>query len=346
MSYDQSITDILQKARGAIVGITYDSYDDGLHNQVDERFAQADKPVTIAAVSDWLTHAGFNAVHIGGIRSLVSFLAEGNDIAFVFNSCAGFYGVGHESQVAALLEAARIPYTFSDPIALTIAQDKHLAKTVAQSLGIKTAPWRRIRELTDIHGKWPTFPLCIKPATLGDSIGVHDHSVTFNESEAAIATKRILETFGVPALIEEYLPGDEYTVGILGSGRDACFVGAMRVSQACFKKYPIYTFENKSQFDGRTIYERVEDFAVLETLRRYSLMLWREIGGRDAGRMDFKVDNEGDICFLEVNCLPGLHPISSDLVNLCLMHGVSYDALLSSIIARAAANVRGINQMQ
>jgi D-alanine-D-alanine ligase len=141
----------------------------------------------------------------------------------------------------------------------------------------------------------------------------------------------ILSEFHQPALVEEYLPGREFTVGIVGYGQDAVAIGGMEV--ICANNLP-YSVEVKENYQNYCTYKPLGD-DIVDECRSVALGAWTALDAVDAGRVDLKANRNGKICFIEANPLAGLNPIHSDLPILSRMSGIEYQTLMEMIMKAA-----------
>jgi D-alanine-D-alanine ligase len=261
-------------------------------------------------------------------------LSEGRKWDLVFNFCEGMHGLGRESLVPALLDAWRIPYTFSDPVVLGVSLHKALAKRVVRDAGVRTPDFAVVESVDDIKGVSLRYPLFAKPIAEGTGKGITPASRISAPGELQAVCEELLKTHGQPVLVEEYLPGREFTTGIVGTGADATVVGTMEVVFLETAEAHAYTYVNKEYCDDLVRYERAGG-AVAAECERIALQAWRALGARDAGRVDLRLDGNGSPSFMEVNPLAGLHPRHSDLPIICTMAGVTFQALIGRILASA-----------
>lgn len=323
------------------IGLTYDLRDEYLRAGFDpEAAAEFDSAETITGIEDALAALGHQSDRIGGVRALTRRLAANERWDLVFNIAEGVSGAGREAQVPALLDAFEIPYTFSEPLPLALALHKGLCKTVVRAMGIATPDFAVVERKSDVSRVNLPFPLFVKPMAEGSSKGISARSCVRTTHELADVCGELLQRFRQPVLVERFLPGREFTVGILGTGANADALGVLEVLVRSEAEPGAYSYANKVAYEARVHYRLSEDAAACAA-RDTALAVWRALGCRDAGRVDLRCDENGAPAFMEVNPLAGLHPQHSDLVILCRMCGLSYRHLIGAIVDSAASRIGG-----
>lgn len=325
------------------IGMTYDLKDDYLAaGFTADEVAELDSPVTVEAIARALVSQGHTVERVGGIGSLVRALADGRRWDLVFNIAEGMQGLGREAQVPALLDAWGIPYTFSGPELLALTLHKGWTNAVVRAHGVPTADFWIVGDLETVEEVDLPFPLFVKPVAEGSSKGVSAKSLVRSRKELREICAHVLATFRQPALVETYLPGREFTVGLLGSGRAARVLGVMEVLSTEDGDRSAYTYANKQEWRERVRYAVVGDEKALQAAD-VALEAWQALGCLDAGRVDVRLDAQGRARFIEVNPLAGLNPESSDLPILCHQIGLEYDMLIAQIVESATqrAKARG-----
>jgi D-alanine-D-alanine ligase len=311
------------------VGLTYDLrswYLDRGYSMEDT--AEFDKQETVDALDGALRKMGFETEQVGNVFQLIDALSAGKSWDLVLNIAEGLYGDGRESVVPAILDQYRIPYVFSGPVILGVSLNKHLTRLIVSSAGVPVSPGMLISTPGDINKCNLTYPLFIKPVSEGTGKGITEKSLLKNKGELKDMAEWILTRFDQPALVEEYLPGREFTVGVIGSGEESVVVGGMEIICRDNLPYSVEVKENYQEFCKYTPIDK--DFA--EETKIVALKVWKAIGGVDGGRVDVKADRNGKICFLEVNPLAGLNPVHSDLPILSRMSGIEYQQLMEMIM--------------
>ncbi len=322
------------------IGITCDLRDDYLAaGFTEEQTAEFDSRETIAAIEDALQSLGYATEQIGNIRALAGRLVAGERWDMVFNIAEGLNGFGREAQIPALLEAWEMPFVFSDPLVLALTLHKGLTKRVIRDLGIPTPDFAVIETLAEAKALKMAFPLFAKPVAEGTGKGVTGASKIDHQEQLEALCATLLANFQQPVLVETFLPGREFTVGIIGTGADAYVPGVMEVLFTQNAREDIYSYENKEGWKGRIEY-RLADDAVAREAAASALAAWRGLGCRDGGRVDLRVDAAGKPCFIEVNPLAGLKPGYSDLPILCELAGISYREMIAQIVQSALKRLR------
>jgi D-alanine-D-alanine ligase len=319
-----------------LVGLTYDLRRDYLARGYSEaEVAEFDSPETVEAIAAALKALGHRVATIGHLDNLVRRLAGGERWELVFNIAEGLNGYGREAQVPALLDYYRIPYTFSDPLALAVTLHKPTAKRLVSTLGLPTprfAVVERTGQAEHLDLGWPVFA---KPVAEGTGLGIDGASKAEGAEQLARLCARLISRHCQPVLVEEYLPGRELTVGLLGSGDRSRVIGVMEVSLRPEAKERTYSYLNKEQCEKFVRYRRLKGPLALAA-GELALAAWRGLGCRDAGRVDLICGSDGKPQFLEANPLAGLHPTHSDLPILCGLAGVGYQRLIQGIMRSAA----------
>jgi len=312
-----------------LIGMTYDLVADWAGEGLDaEQLAEYDGEATIAAIAAHFSRRGHRVERIGRARALLPRLHDGARWDIVFNICEGLLGPGREALVPALLEAFAIPGVFSDSLVLALSLHKGHTKRIVRDAGLPTADFAVLTRADDTLPL--AYPVFLKPVAEGTGKGIGPASLCHTPREVQAEAARLLARFGQPVLAESYLPGREFTVGIVGTGAAAEIVGVMEIHSPA-----TYGFATKKHYEG--VRYRLADDAEGRAAADIALAAWRALGCRDGGRVDLRSDAAGRPNFLEVNPLAGLHPVDSDLVILAGLAGHDHGWLLDRIMASACA---------
>jgi D-alanine-D-alanine ligase len=299
--------------------------------------AEYDAPSTLQAIREAIASYGHEVIDLEANQELPTVLAV-TPIDVVFNIAEGFKGRNRESQVPALLELLDIPYTGSDPATLSIALDKALAKRIVRQHGINTPNFQlMVTGKERLSREFTRFPLLAKPVAEGSSKGVVSSSVCHTEVELREVVRDIAGKYQQPVLVEEYISGREFTVGLLGERRPKVLPPMEIVFLDETEKTPVYSFQHKLEWNDRIRYDvpaKVEP-NILEKLRTSGRAAFMALGCRDVARIDFRMDEKGRIYFIECNPLPGLTPGWSDLVLIAQGAGLDYRTLIGEILSGA-----------
>jgi len=318
------------------IGITYDLREDYLKlGYSEEDTAEFDRMDTIESIDTTLREFNHQTDRIGNIWNLTRRLNDGDRWDLVFNIAEGLHGIAREAQVPALLDAYNIPYTFSDPLITALTLHKGMTKRVLRDLGIATPAFIEVHSDADIQKVNLPFPLFAKPIAEGTGKGITEKSIIDTATELFEACSRLLKEFQQPVLVESYLPGREFTVGIVGTGSKARSVGVVEIILNRNAEPGAYSYENKENYETKVDYLRVNDVTAQQA-EEIALAAWRGIGCRDAGRIDLRADANGVPNLMEINPLAGINPVRSDLVIICKQYGISYKQLFQMILDSAS----------
>jgi D-alanine-D-alanine ligase len=313
-----------------------------------DEFAEWDSPATIAAVESALSRVG-KVVRLEANEDFPERLRQARpDI--VFNIAEGFHGVNREAHVPAICEFYGIPYSGSDPFTLTLCLDKARTKETLTFHGIATPKFAVVEKLGDLEGAVAglNLPLFVKPLHEGSSKGITDSNLCWDRSRLLHQTKFLLENYNQPVIVEEYLPGKEFTCAVLGNGDEATVLPLVGMNFESLPEgaLPIYSF------DAKFVWDRPENpldifqcparitRELQASIERVTLDAFRVLGCRDWARIDVRLDADGRPNVLEVNPLPGILPDPAD--NSCLPKaaraaGIGYEELIQNCLKYAAA---------
>jgi D-alanine-D-alanine ligase len=324
------------------IGLTYDLRSEYLaQGYSEDETAEFDRDETIDGIDSALQRLGHTTDRIGHIRSLVERLAAGHRWDLVFNIAEGLNGIGREAQVPALLDAYGIPYTFSDPLVMSLTLHKGLTKRVIRDAGIPTCAFATVASPQEAAGVGFAPPYFIKPVAEGTGKGISAQSIVRRRKDLPDACARLLQAYRQPVLVERFLPGREFTVGVTGTGARAEVLGAMEVLLLPSAEPGVYSYHNKENSEEHVRYRRLrpEEDPLAAAVEDIALRAWRILGCRDAGRLDLRCDARSRPQFMEVNPLAGLHPEHSDLPIIASLVGMSFDHLVARIVASAAERI-------
>jgi len=323
------------------IGLTYDLRSEYLaRGYGEEETAEFDREDTIEAIEGALAELGHRTERIGNVKNLMKALASGAKWDLVFNIAEGLHGMGREAQVPAILDVYGIPYTFSDPLVLSLTLHKGMTKRVIRDAGVPTAPFVVVDPGEPVPSVLFPPPYFVKPVAEGTGKGVSRDSLVHRKEDLAGACARLAQRFDQAVLVEGFLPGREFTVGIVGTGPKAEVLGAMEVLLGGRAEQGMYSYANKAQYEERVEYRlcRAADPFIAQ-VDALSLTAYKVLGCRDAGRVDVRCDGEGRPHFLEINPLAGIHPVHSDLPIICSLLKMPYVSLIDRIVASALERV-------
>jgi len=320
------------------IGLTYDLRAEYLAmGYGEEETAEFDREDTIEELEKAMHVLGHVTDRIGSARRLVERCAGGDRWDLVFNIAEGLRGAGREAQVPAILELYGIPYTFSDPLVMALTLHKGMTKRVIRDAGIPTCDFALVETEADAAAVRFEPPYFVKPVAEGTSKGIDSTSIVKDHARLWPLCADLLKEFGQSVIVEEFLPGREFTIGIVGTGAEAEAVGTLEMGLKPGAETGVYSYINKEQCEELVDYILVRPDAdpVVREAERIAVASWRVLGCRDAGRVDLRCDAHGKPQFLEANPLAGLHPTHSDLPILCSKLGIPYVSLIDRILRSA-----------
>lgn len=284
-------------------------------------------------------------------------MIEANEFAFekfrdvkpqiVFNVAECANGTSREAQIPAMLDMLKIPYTGSDPLTLTTCLDKARTKEILAYHNIPTAKFLYIDALDELKKFKLKFPVMIKPVAEGSSKGIFNSSFIKDKVELEERLKENLDVYNQPFLVEEFLPGREFTVAIMGNNSDTEVLPIVEINFNELPEglVPIYSFEAKWIADTREnpldIFTCPANLDALleEKIRKVALQTYKVLRCRDWSRIDIRLDADGEPNIIEINPLPGILPDPQD--NSCFpkaarAKGLSYQEMINKVLFTAA----------
>jgi D-alanine-D-alanine ligase len=325
------------------VAVSADAPEDALY--------EYDSEETVLALKAALETGGHEVMILAGDVTLLDTIRQARP-DFCFNICEGLHGDSRESHVPALLEMLRIPYTASQVLTHAISLDKAVTKRIWRDCGLPTAPFQVFgRGDEPLQGDL-AFPLFVKPSREGTGMGINEHSVVRDSVELHRQVQWVLRSYRQPALVESYLPGREFTVGILGNRllpgeaprRDLYDAQGFHVFPALEIGVGdkggddrLYTghIKSKEPLAIQYLCPAPIPAELAATLRALTVRAYEAIGAVDISRVDFRLGADGRPYLLEINTLPGLNPIISDICIAAQAEQLSYETLIQEILAQA-----------
>jgi len=326
------------QSRSYSVGIAYNLKQEK-EGELEDEQAEYDSINTIRAISAAIQKTGCKTVFLEAGVNFPEIIKKAN-VDFVFNIAEGKGGRGREAQVPSILNLYSIPYTGSDETTLCIALDKGIAKKIVKSHGIKTPVFFIWENNETGIPRNLRFPVIIKPASEGSSKGILGTMLAKDKTglKKLLAEKWV--RYRQPLMVEEYINGREFTVGIIGNGKDKRIFRPMEIiisPDANPDGSKIYSFHAKKNYVKYVKYEcpaRLEP-GVEEKIIRISEKIYDVLECRDFARIDFILDECDNPYFIEINPLPGLAPGYSDYVMLAEYNGLEYDELIKAVLNSA-----------
>ena len=298
-----------RQVKPRVVGLTYDLKKEYVFKKDDppDANAELDPDYIIQIVTQALERPGHKVIRIGNAEKLLKFLKEGHKVDIVFNLAEGIYGRNRESQIPIILEMCRIPFIGSDGLTLGLTLDKINTKKILSFEGIPTPKFIGINDIASMDGRCLNFPLIVKPRYEGSSKGLDEKAVVTNISKLKKRADWLIATYKQPALVEEFISGQEFTVAVVGNKNPVVLPpvqvrieGKLNLGNMFYSHSRI----NSTSLDyvcPAKISKKLE-----EKIKVYALRTYQTVECRDFGRIDFRVDKKGNPYVLEINPLPSL----------------------------------------
>jgi D-alanine-D-alanine ligase len=312
----------------------------------DERFAEWDDIHTVRAVEQALASRHRVTLVNADLDAFAAFRRLRGQIDLVFNIAEGLHGASREGQIPALLDMLEIPYTGSEPLTLGLCLDKQRTKEILSYHGVPTPRFRTVTTLDEVPTRL-RYPLMVKPTLEGSSKGVNDRALVRHRRELLHQVEWVLTTYRQAALIEEFLPGREFTVALLGNGAELHALPIVEINFASLPHgvNPIYSFEAKWLWDREddplpifTCPAKI-DTALQQEIETVCRQAFLALGCRDWCRIDVRLDAAGHPQVIELNPLPGILPRPEQ--NSCFPKaaraaGLNYDELILAVVETAS----------
>ena len=320
-----------------------------------DALAEYDSVETVQALEDALLAGGHQVIPLEADETLPDTVRRAApDICF--NIAEGLQGDARESQVPALLEMLGIPYTGSKVLAHALSLDKAVTKRLWRDVGLPTAPFQDFFQGDESLDRGLVFPLFVKPVGEGTGMGINSHSIVYDGDQLQRQVRWVLQTYRQPALVEGYLPGREFTVGLIGNtllpeerrwnglyDREGFHIlPVLEIDAGVGAGQGVYNAASKSHVpgeEGAPLYLCPADIpGDLEAeMKGMAVAAFQAVSALDVGRVDLRLGGDGRPYLLEINTLPGLNPTVSDLCIMARAEGLHYTDLINEILFLAAS---------
>lgn len=318
------------------VGFTYDLRTDYIFKPDDppDINAEFDHPTTIEVITKAIESGGHTVVKIGNVNDLLENL-DNLAVDIVFNLCEGRQGRNRESQVPILLELKGVPFVGADALSLGITLDKIITKKILKAHNIPTPDYIEISSLQNLNGLPLNFPLIVKPRFEGSSKGLNDNSLVKDKTGLRQQSKWIIEKYKQPALVEEFIAGQEFTIGIIGNRNPQPLpVVQVEIRGRLNLDNLFYTFAMIHSDAIKYVCPVSISKKMQKQLQDLAIATYQATECRDFGRVDIRVDEKGRPYVLEINPLPSLS--SEDVFGVVANYlGVGYNRIVLDILNAA-----------
>jgi len=304
--------------------------------------AEFDEPGTIEGIDQALKKLGHNVFQVEASEDAYLKLKESkNKIDLVFNIAEGMHGEDREAQIPAMLEMLQIPYTGPKPLGYAVGLNKSVAKEILSYYHIATPHWVTIEKMSDLQEKtMDFFPVLAKPLGEGSSKGINARNLVNNPEDLKKIVQELLENYHQPVLVEEYLPGREFTVGVLGTPPKV-----LPIIEVTFKDLPV-DMPKFDHYEAKWVYDNPDasdplvcpaeiDENLKKKIEDLCLKSFDALEMADWARIDVRLDKNGEPNFIEVNCPPGIIPNpkeNSRFPRAARVAGFDYEKMIEEIL--------------
>jgi len=316
-----------------VVGISY-NLKKGISSECEDTEAEYDSSDTINAISNVFRTHGAEVVFLEADRDFVEKL-KNSGVDFVFNIAEGANGRGREAHVPSILNFLGIPFSGSDETTLCLSLDKAMTKRYLSTYQVDTPRSFIVKTCDYEPDPALRFPLIVKPDYEGSGKGISDLAVVDNRDELDSLVKKNLRLYGEPMLVEEFIMGREFTVGILGNGPDMTVFEPMEICYLSSRREDmIYSYRIKKEYKNYVEYVCPPslDKEILDKMKNLAATIYTALECRDFSRIYFRLSEDGTVYFIEINPLPGLAPGYSDFPMLAQFCGMDYETLVMNIL--------------
>lgn len=318
------------------VGIAY-NLKKGIVSQVQDMEAEYDSFDTISAIRDTFTAKGMHVELLEADENFVERVKKAH-VDIVFNIAEGTNGRGREAQVPAILDFLGIPYTGSDETTLGLALDKALTKRFLSTYAVETPAYQLVTSPDFKLDPSLHFPLIVKPNSEGSSKGISDLAIVDDAGQLKTLIDRNFRDYDQPMLLEEYVKGREFTVGILGNGKDKLVFEPMEICYLSKERaHTVYSYTVKREYKKYVEYQCPPklDGGTVAKMKAAAAKIYDALDCKDFSRIDFRLSENGTPYFIEINPLPGLAPGYSDYPMLAQFCGMDYPTLVTGVLTSA-----------
>jgi D-alanine-D-alanine ligase len=287
--------------------------------------------LTIKAIEKALIFNGHQVTRIPATMNLLEDIEaiEGMDI--IFNACTGITNKMQQANVVAMLELMEVPFVGSGLSTHILGLHKHISKRLFQSVGVPTANFQVFYNGNEPLDPSLTFPLIVKPEHEGSSLGVTDDSVVYDEAQLRARVQKNFKLFHQPALVEEFITGREFTIGVLGN-EDPEVLPIQEIIYDTTDGKGFMTVDIKARDAVGVKCPADLDEDVAARMKEFAAKAFKALGCDEYARIDVRLDSEGTPYFLEINTLPGMQPDYSDFPRVAKAAGYTYESLIQKML--------------
>ncbi len=288
--------------------------------------------LTVKGIEKALLSKGYKVSLIPASLDLLQRIAEIKDLDVIFNACTGITNKRQQANVVAMLELQDVPFVGSSLSTHILGLHKQISKRLFRSVNIPTPNFQVFYTGDEEINNSLKYPLIVKPEHEGSSLGISNDSVVFNEDDLRKKVAEVINVFKQPALVEEFVRGREFTVGVLGND-DPEVLPILEILYG--NKEGLMTVDIKAKDSvGQQCPANISE-ELVDQIKDYAKKAYKALNCHEYARIDVRLDENNVPNFIEINTLPGLQPDYSDFPKMAKVAGYSYEDLIDKMVRLA-----------
>lgn len=294
---------------------------------------------TVRAIESALKFNGHKVTLIPASIHMLQDIVDIADVDVIFNACVGITKKREQANVVAMLELIDIPFVGSSLSTQIVGLHKSISKRLFRVAGVPTTNFQVFFTGEEKLDKTLKFPLIVKPEHEGSSLGITSESVVFDEEALFVRIRYTIEEFQQSALVEEFVPGREFTIGVLGTV-DPQVLPIIEIIYDTDDGNGFQTVEIKALDQVTQVCPANLTKEKTEQLKDYALRVYNALGCSELARIDVRMDMDENPYFIEINTLPGMQPNYSDFPRVAKAAGYDYNKLIEVLIQQAIVEAK------
>lgn len=290
--------------------------------------------ITVTAIEKALLSKGYKVTLIPATLDLLQVISKIENLDVIFNACTGITNKRQQANVVAMLELQDVPFVGSNLSTHILGLHKQIAKRLFRSVDIPTPKFQVFYDHKEKIDQSLSYPLIVKPEHEGSSLGITGDSVVFNEEALRVRIHKVIEDFKQPALVEEFVSGREFTIGVLGNDNPEV-LPILEIIYEENNKNGLMTVDIKANDAIGIVCPAEINEKAADRIREYAKKAFQALNCNEYARIDVRMDDNDLPHFIEINTLPGMQPNYSDFPRVAKVAGYEYEDLIDKMIKLA-----------